>query len=157
MQDNYISTGIHRCSILDCNTKFCENFRESRISADKRFSLCLCFPPSSPRPGPHAVCNRKVNKISWKFGYHVKGIEKNSSSSATHLSFRMRGFHHSVGLHHAAIGEAAVVFILIATPREVWWGASAAAWLGELRSVTFGFADRAPACGRRSPSSDSRN
>ena len=24
--DNYISTGIYRCSILDMNMKFCENF-----------------------------------------------------------------------------------------------------------------------------------
>ncbi len=37
MQDNYISTGIYRCSILDIDMKFCENFETSRISADKRF------------------------------------------------------------------------------------------------------------------------
>ncbi len=36
----YISTGIYRCSILDMNKKFCENFKQSRISADKRFLLC---------------------------------------------------------------------------------------------------------------------
>ncbi len=36
-----ISTGIYRCSILDHSMKFCENFDKSRISADKRFSLCL--------------------------------------------------------------------------------------------------------------------
>ena len=41
MQDNHISTGIYRCTILDFDLKFCENFRLSRISADKRFSLCL--------------------------------------------------------------------------------------------------------------------
>ena len=41
MQDNYISTGIYRCSILDIGMKFCENFETSRISADKRFQLCL--------------------------------------------------------------------------------------------------------------------
>lgn len=75
MQDNYISTGIHRCSILDCNTKFCENFREPRISADKRFSLCLLpalvsatggwLSQASPLPtAVSAVCNRKGNKIS---------------------------------------------------------------------------------------------
>ena len=36
-ENNYISTGIYRCSILDMNMKFCENFKQSRISADKRF------------------------------------------------------------------------------------------------------------------------
>ena len=33
----YIFTGIHRCSILDIDFKFCENSYSSRISADKRF------------------------------------------------------------------------------------------------------------------------
>ncbi|MGM9866187.1 MAG: hypothetical protein ACI30P_07960 [Muribaculaceae bacterium] len=49
-QDNYISTGIYRCSILDFDVKFCENFKVSRISADKRFSLCL-HPSLNPQPG----------------------------------------------------------------------------------------------------------
>ena len=60
IQDNYISTDIYSCSILDCNTKFCENSRESRISADKRFHY-VCFPPSTPDRGFQAVCNRKFN------------------------------------------------------------------------------------------------
>ncbi len=29
--------GIYHCTILDMNMKFCENFKQSRISADKRF------------------------------------------------------------------------------------------------------------------------
>ena len=52
--------GIYRCSILDCNKKFCENFDSSRTSADKRFSLCR----SRPRPrtrGFRAVCATKLN------------------------------------------------------------------------------------------------
>ena len=47
----YISTGIYRCSILDIDTKFCENSKQSRISADKRSSIeCNACPPSVPRP-----------------------------------------------------------------------------------------------------------
>ncbi|MDE6696575.1 MAG: hypothetical protein K2K25_06820 [Muribaculaceae bacterium] len=34
----YTTLGIYRCSILDIDTKLCENFKQSRISADKRFS-----------------------------------------------------------------------------------------------------------------------
>ncbi|WP_289860736.1 hypothetical protein [uncultured Muribaculum sp.] len=40
----YTTKGIYRCSILDMNMKFCENFRTSRISADKRFQKCLPTP-----------------------------------------------------------------------------------------------------------------
>ena len=48
---NYITTGIYRCSILDFDLKFCENFRLSRISADKRFSMSMSHPtPQNPRP-----------------------------------------------------------------------------------------------------------
>lgn len=39
-------------------------------------------------------------------------------SSATHSSFGLRRSQHLVSLHHAAVGEAAVVFIRIATPWE---------------------------------------
>ena len=44
-QDNYISTGIYRCSILDIGMKFCENFCTSRISADKRFLMYFHYIP----------------------------------------------------------------------------------------------------------------
>ncbi|MDO4334716.1 MAG: hypothetical protein Q4C37_02640 [Bacteroidales bacterium] len=37
MPDICITTGIYRCSILDIDTKLCENFKQPRISADKRF------------------------------------------------------------------------------------------------------------------------
>ena len=37
----YIFTGIYRCSIHDFDRKFARHFRWSRISADKRFLLCL--------------------------------------------------------------------------------------------------------------------
>ena len=57
----YITTGIYRCTIPDMNMKFCENFRVSRISADKRFRKLILrqkglyqqpdFPPSIPLPG----------------------------------------------------------------------------------------------------------
>ena len=36
-----ITTGIYRCSILDYDLKFCENFWLSRISADKRFFIFI--------------------------------------------------------------------------------------------------------------------
>lgn len=36
----------------------------------------------------------------------------------THSSFRLSGFKHLVSLHHATIGEAAIIFIILATPRE---------------------------------------
>lgn len=40
-------------------------------------------------------------------------------SSAAHAAFWGSGFKHSVGLHHAAVGEAAVVLIRIASPWKV--------------------------------------
>ena len=52
MTRNHISTGIYRCSILDFDMKFCENFRLSRISADKRFSNKMSAdPPTLPVTG----------------------------------------------------------------------------------------------------------
>ena len=65
MQDNYISTGIYRCTTLDFDVKFCENFKVSRISADKRFLMYVHYIP--PRLTPdrgfcEAVCNRKDSK-----------------------------------------------------------------------------------------------
>ena len=51
MQDNHISTGIYRCSTLDMNMKFCENFDKSRISADKRFLMYLNAERDVSRPG----------------------------------------------------------------------------------------------------------
>ena len=38
--DIHIPTGIYRCTLLGFDMKFCENFRQSRISADKRFPIC---------------------------------------------------------------------------------------------------------------------
>ena len=77
MQENYISTGIYRCSILDFDLKFCENSRLSRLSADKRFLMYFHYIPlrSTPMRGvdsaePHptgvvceTVCNRKCINI----------------------------------------------------------------------------------------------
>ena len=51
MQDNYITTGIYRCSTLDYDLKFCENFQWPRISADKRF-LCI-YSGATPAPSTH--------------------------------------------------------------------------------------------------------
>lgn len=45
--------------------------------------------------------------------------------SATNSSFGLKGFQYRVSSHHAAVGEAAVVFILLATPRERVVAASA--------------------------------
>ena len=39
-------------------------------------------------------------------------------SSITYSSFWLRLFHHSVGLHHAAVGEAAVIFIFFTSPKK---------------------------------------
>ena len=74
-----------------------------------------CFPPSSPRPGLRAVCNRKDNtKIKCYKVFMIIFL-----ISIVHIPFDYSGFYHLVGLHHAAVGEAAVVFIRIASPREV--------------------------------------
>ena len=78
-QDNYISTGVCRCSILDCNKKFCENFKWPRISADKRFSLCLCFPPSSPQPG--LLCGLRLKDKNY-FSSYIKIEVKLSAGSS---------------------------------------------------------------------------
>ena len=48
--------------------------------------------------------------------------------SAAHASFGCCWAEHLVSLHHAAVGEVAVVFIRIASPREV--GRSASATVG---------------------------
>ena len=42
--------------------EFCENSETSRISADKRFSLCHASRPSARDRGFKTVCNRKFNK-----------------------------------------------------------------------------------------------
>lgn len=58
----YITTGIYRCSFLDMNMKFCENFQQSRISADKRFLKYVNthLIPLNPKPGfCGQVCNCK--------------------------------------------------------------------------------------------------
>ena len=39
-------------------------------------------------------------------------------SSAIHTTFTVYRLEHLVGLHHAAVGEATVVFIFFASPRE---------------------------------------
>ena len=51
--------------------------------------------------------------------------------SAAHAAFGPGRTEHLVSLHHAAVGEAAVVFIRIAIPREVGRGASTTAGQGE--------------------------
>lgn len=54
----YISTGNYRCTTLDFDVKFCENFKVSRISADKRF-IIMSLLPASLTPGRgfcKAVC-----------------------------------------------------------------------------------------------------
>ena len=58
----YISTGIYRCSILDMNMKFFENFCLSRISADKRFLIYVfASRPLTPDRGfCKAVCAAKL-------------------------------------------------------------------------------------------------
>lgn len=40
-------------------------------------------------------------------------------SSAIHTTFAVYRLEHLVSLHHAAVGEAAVIFIRIASPWEV--------------------------------------
>ncbi len=73
-QDNYISAGIYRCQILDFNKKFCENFKVSRISADKRLLImfitsrltCPLSGLGSDEPLPtgvacDAVCDDKIS------------------------------------------------------------------------------------------------
>ena len=67
-----------------------------------------------------------------KFCENLAISDRKILSFATHTAFRVRWFQHLVGLHHAAVGEAAVIFILFAAPRVVWWDASASTWLGEL-------------------------
>ena len=44
--------------------KFCENFRKSRISADKRFSKCLLAALLALDRGFYAVCATKLVNIS---------------------------------------------------------------------------------------------
>ena len=62
-QSNYISTGIYRCSILDIDLEFCENFKRSRISADKRFLMYVHYIPFRLTPDRGfciAVCATKL-------------------------------------------------------------------------------------------------
>ncbi len=62
-QDNYISTGIYRCTILDYDLKLCENFDQSRISADKRFLMYFHYIPLHFTPDRgfcEAVCGCKI-------------------------------------------------------------------------------------------------
>ena len=87
MQDNYISTGIHRCSILDCNRNFARissGQESARINAfyyvfakAYRLAVCAartrqgdnCIPPSVPRPRLPAVCLCKFSNNIW-ISYH---------------------------------------------------------------------------------------
>ena len=62
--DNTYPHGIHRCSILDFDLKFCENSQWSRISADKRFSKCLLAALLALDRGFYAVCATKLVIIS---------------------------------------------------------------------------------------------
>ena len=62
MHNNHISTGIYRCSILDYDLKFCENFDQSRISVDKRFLMYVHYIPLRLTPDLgfcETVCNCK--------------------------------------------------------------------------------------------------
>ena len=61
----------------------------------------LCFPPSSPRPGLHAVCNRKVIKNLRKYVYPIK---KSKKFIFAQTSFWLSRFYHIVNLYHAAVG-----------------------------------------------------
>ena len=71
MQDNYISTGIYRCSTLDYDLKFCENFDQSRISADKRFLMYVYKPASLPQTGASVGRSASAN-LSYYFEFHKK-------------------------------------------------------------------------------------
>ena len=110
-QDNHISTGIYRCSILDIGMKFCENFKASRISADKRFSLFFCFPPSTLRPGLPNGLRCKGNDNSDTIA--ISGLIIFRCDS---LFVWMARFQHLVSLHHAAEGEAAVILVFLTAP-----------------------------------------
>ena len=64
--NNYTSTGIYRCSILDYDLKFCENSQWSRISADKRFQIIyLCIRRSLLQTGASAVRSAVAKLISF--------------------------------------------------------------------------------------------
>ena len=63
-QDNHISTGIYRCSILDMNKKFCENFKQSRISADKRFLMYFHYIPLRLTPDRWLV-RMNLTLLAW--------------------------------------------------------------------------------------------
>ena len=80
-QDNYISTGIYRCSILDFDVKFCENFKVSRISADKRFSLC-----HSPALNPATGASMRPAEQSYA-NFLKLTIEKKIIHTRPHGSF----------------------------------------------------------------------
>lgn len=72
--DNHISTGIYRCSILDYDLKFCENFDQSRISADKRFLMYFHYIPLRLTPDRgfcEAVCKRKFTKYFYSTQDHI--------------------------------------------------------------------------------------
>ena len=67
-QDNYITMGIYRCSFLDMNMKLCENFDQSRISADKRFlKYVICKPTLlTPRPGAGSANRTLLAWSAWR-------------------------------------------------------------------------------------------
>lgn len=56
------------------------------------------------------------NELQKEYEHHNLKIRL---SSVIHTSFGLSGFQHLVGLHHASVGEAAVVFILFASPWKV--------------------------------------
>ena len=63
-QDNHISTGIYRCSILDFDMKLCENFQWSRISADKRFFMYVHYIPLRLTPDRMFV-RMNFTQLAW--------------------------------------------------------------------------------------------
>ena len=71
-KDNHISTGIYRCSILDFDMKFCENFETSRISADNAFYVCQYgHDYSCPRYIPlrstpdRSLIRKNLSQLAW--------------------------------------------------------------------------------------------
>ena len=92
MQDNYISTGIYRCTTLDFDMKFCENFCSSRISADKRFLMYVYKPASLPQTGASAGRSASAN-LSYYFESHKKrfsaaGAVKNTRGQMVEILYR---------------------------------------------------------------------
>lgn len=66
--DIHIPTCIYRCTFLDVDMKFCENFRQSRISADKRFPICRSSRAAGVESTFGAIAGAKL--------YHYRRLRK---------------------------------------------------------------------------------